>query len=81
MLLAGDLFQSEHSRRLIFSTNRLMSPASWLAGALPKTDARGQSVQKMMDFIETDYARDNQVNCDDIVQKSGNDEDQHASQK
>jgi hypothetical protein len=65
----------------ILSSNRLLSPASWPAGALPKTGARGLSVQKMMDFIETDYARDDQVNRDDIVQKSGNDEDQDASQK
>jgi hypothetical protein len=32
----------------------------------------------MMDFIEANYARDYQVNCDDIVQKCGTDEDQHS---
>jgi len=35
----------------------------------------------MMDFIEANYARDNQVNRDDIVQQGGNDEDQDTSQK
>jgi hypothetical protein len=39
-----------------------------------------QSVKKMMDRIEANYTRDDQINRYDIVQKRGNDEDQDASQ-
>jgi hypothetical protein len=54
---------------------RSLKPASWPTGA--RTSFK--SAQKMIDFIEANYARDNQVNCDNIVQKSGNNEDQDAS--
>jgi len=43
-------------------------------------DAR-DLIKKMMDRIEANYARDDQINRDDIVQQRGNDEDQDARQK
>jgi hypothetical protein len=50
-------------------------------GHFRKRCAGFKSFQEMMDFIEANYARDNQVNRDDIVQQGGNEEDQDASQK
>ena len=50
-------------------------------GHFRKRYAGFKSFQEMMDFIEANYARDNQVNRDDIVQQGGNEEDQDASQK
>ena len=48
---------------------------------IPQDECAIKSVKKMMDFIEANHARDNQVNRDDIVQQGGNDEDQDAGQK
>jgi hypothetical protein len=56
-----------------------MDVHQFLAG---RPDVRAlKSVQKMMEFVEANYARNNQINRDDIVQQGGNDENQNASQK